>query len=40
MNNNTTPELDRRRFRGALIKVLGIQAVALLVLWLLQRSFS
>jgi len=38
--NNSTPDLDRKRFRSAVIKVLGIQVVTLLVLWLLERSFS
>lgn len=40
MSTNNTPDLDRRKFRSAVVKVLGIQVVTLVVLWLLQRSFS
>lgn len=31
---------DRRRFRRTLVRVLAIQAVALLLLWLLQARYT
>jgi hypothetical protein len=40
MTAQNTHEQDRRRFRSAAIKVLSIQVVSLIVLWVLQRSFS
>lgn len=35
---NDSPE--RERFRRTLVKVMAMQAVALLVLWALQASFT
>ena len=31
---------DRRHFRRTLVKVMAMQVVALLVLWLLQAAFT
>lgn len=33
-------DADRRRFRRTLLKVMAMQVVALLVLWLLQTAFT
>jgi len=34
------PEDGARRFRRTLVRVLAVQAVTLLLLWLLQAGFS
>ena len=35
-----TESPDRARFRKTLVRVMGMQVVALLVLWVLQVSFT
>jgi hypothetical protein len=39
MTDDTT-ELERRRFRRTLVRVLFVQAVSLLALWLLQAVYN
>ena len=34
------PDADRVRFRRTLIKVMSMQVIALLFLWLLQAAFT
>lgn len=33
-------ERDRQRFRRTLVKVMSVQAIALVLLWLLQRRYT
>jgi hypothetical protein len=40
MADALTREESRRRFRRTLVRVMSVQVVTLLLLWLLQRTFS
>jgi hypothetical protein len=39
MNTDTSPDTARRRFRVTLIRVLVVQAVALLLLWIVHARY-
>jgi hypothetical protein len=34
------PAADRARFRATLVRVMAVQVVTLVLLWLLQRGFA
>ncbi len=36
----TSPPPDRQRFRRTLIRVMSVQLVALILLWMLQVTFN
>jgi hypothetical protein len=36
----TTPPPDRARFRRTLVRVMAVQVVTLVLLWLLQRRYT